>query len=236
MSFTLSLDAESENDDEDVLDLVASLLLRVRKLVKMVKNGSNILRWARKKQKQYNIKYELLKDFRGRWNYTFLCLKRVLEYYSIVKELTSLRDRKDIPGLSKPQLLELHKLQLDDHDWALALALSETLEPFYLATKCLSIRTTQTFGDGFIYLKFIKNFLASPYDLNNLPASTDESIDNSPNSTAQMELKRIRESSPLFYTLVNHLKENLLEAFEEYTSRHLSKKQQDAMLVSVTSY
>ena len=66
MSFTLSLDAESENDDEDVLDLVASLLLRVRKLVKMVKNGSNILRWARKKQKQYNIKYELLKDFRGR--------------------------------------------------------------------------------------------------------------------------------------------------------------------------
>ena len=53
MSFTISLDAESENDDEDVLDLVASL--RVRKLVK---NGSNILRWARKKQKQYNIKYE----------------------------------------------------------------------------------------------------------------------------------------------------------------------------------
>ena len=42
MSFTLSLDAESENDDEDVLDLVASLLLRVRKLVKMVKNGSMI--------------------------------------------------------------------------------------------------------------------------------------------------------------------------------------------------
>lgn len=227
-SFSLD-DFEEGLDEEQVLFIVAKLLYKMRTIVKTVKNGSNILRWARKKQKQHNIRFELLKDYRGRWNYTYLCLKRVLDYYSIVNELTSANIQHEIIGLTKAQARELQLLQLDDMDWTLALALVEVLAPFYLATKCLSIRKCQTFGDGFIYMKFIKSFLSNHYDINNIPQETDDAAGS---STAQNELRRLKTSSTYFYELVNQLKTVLLEAYEVYTSRHLSPKQLDAMLVS----
>ena len=131
-------------------------LFKVWKLVKVVKNSTNILRHAWKRQKQQNIKFELLKDFRSRWNYTYICLKRLLEYYSIVNEITSIKSPKEIPGIQKVQYNVLRELFLVENDWILAQALAEVMGPFYLATKCLSNRTNPTFGD--VYLKFIKNF------------------------------------------------------------------------------
>jgi hypothetical protein len=101
-------------------------------------------------------------------------LSRVLEYYSIVVELTSKICKNDIPGIDNEKIETLRKHFFKKHDWILAQALEEILAPFFTATKMLSIRTRQTGGDGYIVLKQLKVFLETSSSTNVAGINDDE--------------------------------------------------------------
>jgi len=44
-----------------------------------------------------------------RWNYSYICLSRLLEYYAIVVELTSKISKNDIPGIESEKIEALRK-------------------------------------------------------------------------------------------------------------------------------
>ena len=93
-----SLDEDDFNFEEDLvlsgptedetLSLLCNLLKKARCLQKLARNTSNILRFMRCKQIQSKIRVEFIKDFQIRWNYTYKFLVHMLQYKSILSDLT----------------------------------------------------------------------------------------------------------------------------------------------------
>jgi hypothetical protein len=236
-------------EEPEFLGEVSKLMRKIRTLIKTVKNSTNILRFVRQKQKLLGLTFQLIQDFKiryengilivktslkftvlsciNRWNYSYICLSRLLEYYAIVCEVTSTVKNADIPGLLSGQIAKLKSFFLHSHEWQLIQALVEVLAPFYTATKCLSVRTRQTFGDGYLILDQLKNFLETP-------SSFEDSIESdleeaATESSWKHELNALKTDE--YYKIVNYLKALLLKAFNLYTGRHISKEMNDALKV-----
>jgi hypothetical protein len=160
-----------------------------------------------------------------RWNYSYICLSRLLEYYAIVVELTSKISKNDIPGIESEKIEALRKHFFKKHEWILAQALEEILAPFYTATKMLSIRTRQTGGDGYIVLKQLKLFLETASSSNVTGIDDDETK----LSSWRHELNELKTET--YFNAVNFLKQTLLRAFNLYTKKHISAEMTQALLV-----
>ena len=67
---------------DEALSLLSNLLTKARSLQKLTRNTNNIL------QIESNIRVEFIKDFKIRWNYTYKFLDHMLQYKSILFDLT----------------------------------------------------------------------------------------------------------------------------------------------------
>ena len=74
--------------EDEALSLVSNMLIKARSLQKLTRNTSNILRYMRCKQIENKIRVEFIKDFKIRWNYTYKFLVHMLQYKSILFDLT----------------------------------------------------------------------------------------------------------------------------------------------------
>ena len=162
-------------------------------------------------------------DFR--WNYSYICLSRLVEYYVIIRELTHTLKSSDIPGILQSQVANLKSFYMQSYEWQLALALIEVLAPFYTATKLLSVRSRQTFGDAFCILKQLKSFLETESSAENVEVLEDEEDI----SSWKAELNELKTNT--YYEVLNYLKTLLLAAFKLYTERHMSQQMNEALLV-----
>jgi hypothetical protein len=75
--------------EDETLSLLCNLLIKARSLQKLARNTNNILRFMRGRQIQSKIRVEFIKDFQIRWNYTYKFLVHMLQYKSILFDLTS---------------------------------------------------------------------------------------------------------------------------------------------------
>ena len=74
--------------EDEALSLLSNLLTKARSLQKLTRNTNNILRFMRHRQIESNIRVEFIKDFKIRWNYTYKFLDHMLQYKSILFDLT----------------------------------------------------------------------------------------------------------------------------------------------------
>ncbi len=78
----------TEPTEDETLSLLYNLLIKARSLQKLARNTNNVLRFMRSRQIQSKIRVEFIKDFRIRWNYTYKFLLHMLQYKSILFDLT----------------------------------------------------------------------------------------------------------------------------------------------------
>ena len=162
--------------DDEILNNIGCTLKRVRNLVKMTRNSSNILNYMRVKQNDAQINYQFLKDFKIRWNYTYLFLERVLKNQHIISELT--KNPSNIAGLSVSQINSLKRLHLTQSEWQMIMSLIEVLGPFYYATKMLSGRYYQTQSISYVVINGLKSYLLNECNENEDNEDDDIDIDN----------------------------------------------------------
>jgi hypothetical protein len=209
------IDLNNEGLIDEHLMRINRLLRKARILVYMIKNSSNILRYIRAKRREANLTVEIIKDFKIRWNYTNLFVIRLLKYQKIINEVTS--NPNLIPGLTSRQMSKLKTLNITESDWSSLLALTDTLNPFYMATKILSGKTYHTLSKSWILLNGIRGFLA----VVELQSSEEESFEH--------EYQNLKNEN--YYSTLNRLKELLSESLEFYLHKHVSAYQREATLV-----
>ena len=221
----MSIDEKINNEsakitEDELLFNISAMLKRARVLVVMTRNSSNILNFIRCKQNDNMINFQLLKDFKIRWNYTYLFLDRVSKYKDIILELTG--NPTVIPGIQPSQVTKLKRLSFSDFEWTLINALIEVLAPFYYATKMLSGRTYQTQSISYAVLNGLKSYL-----------NTKMSDDNDDvNSDVEEASKSTNINMDEFYNICNILKGILLKNFDHYKAKHISTAQNEAILVN----
>ena len=210
--------------EDEIIHNIGLTLKRVRNLVKMTRNSSNILSYMRIKQNDAQINYQLLKDFKIRWNYTYLFLERVLKYRPIINELT--KNPSVVIGIQNAQINRLKRLVFSDKEWKIIIALIEVLGPFYHATKMLSGRNYQTQSISYVVINALKSYLntLSSYD-------NDDNIDSDSRYDESIEFR-----TDDFYELSNNLKNILLKSLNFYLKKHLSDNQYEAILVLYLYY
>ncbi len=106
-SFSNSSDLEIFEQLDDVGIEVAGLILKIRKLVKMVKNVSSISREFSKliDENEETICTNLILDFHVRWNSTYLMLKRLKRFQDCVNRLIA--NSSSINGITVAQVNNL---------------------------------------------------------------------------------------------------------------------------------
>ncbi len=211
-----SLELSSDQEMDETLIQLNALLRRLRTLVSVIQKSSNILQYVRKRQRESKLSGEIIKDFRIRWNYTNLFALRFLKSHNIINEITS--NPSLIPGLTAKQMTKLKNLAISEMQWTMILALTESLNPFYLSTKILSGKKYQTMSKAYVMLTAIRSFLSLK--------ETD--LDDS----EEFEHEYQKFKTDHYYTVINKFKVILSESLEFYTHKHISKEQNDAILVS----
>ena len=212
----LKLDEQPGESDEQLLKRVHLMLSKTRNLVKLTRSSNNILKYLRKKQIESKINFQLMKDFKIRWNFTYLFLMRLLKYKDIIIEMSS--KTHSIPGITTSITNNIKKLSLKDEEWTLILAMTEVLSPFYEATKMLSGRTYQTLSISYLIMNGLNHFL-DYVDLEDEDPDLDD------------EYKNLKTSE--YYTMCNQFKSIVSKSFCKYVSKHISEEQADSTLVSL---
>jgi hypothetical protein len=200
--------------DPTILLLKINILLkRLRKLVGMIHNTSNIDRYFLKQiklnsknlnpgtsdQVKKQSKKGLTLDMRIRWNSTFVMISRFLFHSSIVTSL--IHDPYKKVRLQSKQYRKLKQLSFISLDWSLLKALENVLGRFNQSTKTLSARGRPTL-------------------------SISQGV-----KTALIGFLLVPDDAPV--TLENLLKKQLLFALNYYFDKHVSDEQSRATLVCI---
>ena len=221
MSIYISgIDLNNEGLLDEHLMRINRLLRKARCLVSIIKNSSNNLRFVRAKRREANLNIEIIKDFKIRWNYTNLFVIRLLKYQKIINEVTS--NPNSIIGFTAKRMSKLKSLNITEHEWSSLLALTDALNPFYMATKILSGKTYQTLSKSWVLLNGIRSFLSV--------------VECEPEEEDSFEHEYQNLKTENYYCTLNRLKALLSESLEFYLHKHVSVDQREATLVTFSGF
>lgn len=130
----------------------------------MIKGSSILSSFIQKIKHEYNrnndkpIKRSLILDVRTRWNSTYKMLDTMKIYQPIVNEL--FRNKANL-GITKKQQQRLASLEFTSDCWHIIELLIKVLQPFYAATKAISVSDYPSIGIIlFIFRRLDKDFLS----------------------------------------------------------------------------
>ncbi|CAF4131524.1 unnamed protein product, partial [Adineta steineri] len=147
---------ESDIDIGYAQEIIVCLMRKCRGLTSMIKRSTIITMFFDKERKAQNIKRNLCRDVKSRWNSSysmidsFLCLREPIE---------KLFDYKHQLHLQPKQLTKLSSFELSSNDWMTLSHLNLVLRPFFHATKAMSGRRYPSMGIAFYLLTRLKYFL-----------------------------------------------------------------------------
>lgn len=124
--------------DEDLLNDTISIIEKVRKFVRLIRKNRVICDHTMKliESGGFDKIDNLILDFHVRWNSTFKMLKRFIDLFDVAKELTT--NPSKIDGITLDQAKCLRSLDFNDTEFEFLRILTETLKPFFEATKIIS--------------------------------------------------------------------------------------------------
>lgn len=161
-------------DPDQLISYIQKLLKRIRSLITFIHQSNPLDRYIHQQiylkqaemnkraeeQKEKPIKlFDLVLDFKIRWNTTFTMLCRFVLISSIITDVTFSPCIE--LGLDKRQYEKLRNFSFSRLDWQLITALQNVLAPFYETTQIISASKYPTLSLAFTVLAALKNFLSS---------------------------------------------------------------------------
>ncbi|CAF2193906.1 unnamed protein product [Rotaria magnacalcarata] len=167
-NFAAGIDTNFDNDPDSALpqpdSRISLVVQKVRQLVVMIKGSLILSSFIQKIKHEYNrnndkpIKRSLILDVRTRWNSTYKMLDTMKIYQPIVDEL--FRNKANL-SITKKQQQRLASLEFTSDCWYTIELLIKVLQPFYAATKTISVSDYPSIGVIlFIFRRLDKDFLS----------------------------------------------------------------------------
>ncbi|CAF1374565.1 unnamed protein product [Rotaria sordida] len=135
------------------------LIKRVRELVGLVHQSSNLNEYVRQQKKEKGLDSDgLILDCDIRWNSCYMMIDRFITYQPIIESITILH-RNIISGLSSPVVQHLKRMIFTEDEWDHLIATKNVLKIIYKAYKLLAGRRYQTLSIAYMVTRGLRNSL-----------------------------------------------------------------------------